>query len=230
MRNGPAIKPFQLVALSTVFVLVIATGVLVDVPSAPGSGSAKTLVYAVAASLASILAAGSAGQSLRSPAALRLAVIAATAFLIVANVDPASRPDAAAAGRLALVVFLFTVVTARATSRITTKLPGSTLIAVLVCAAWFLLPVWLAPLAVLFSDPGLVTDLIVALNPLSAFAVALDVDYLRLPWFYEHSVLGSLRYDYPAWPVYAGSFAALAGLLSLPDWRRGESRSAHTEQ
>jgi hypothetical protein len=102
MRNDRAMKPFRLVALSTVFILVAAVDIFVDLPSASGSGSAKTLVY--------------------------------------------------------------------------------------------------------------------------AFAVALDVDYLRVPWFHEHSVLGSLRYDYLAWPVYAGSLAALAALLSFTDWSNRRHR------
>jgi hypothetical protein len=80
---------------------------------------------------------------------------------------------------------------------------------------------WLSPLAILVKEPWRVSDAIVALSPLSAFAAALEFDYLRTPWFYEHSVLGSLRYEYPAWTVYAGLIAAILASLTLFSARRG---------
>ena len=53
------------------------------------------------------------------------------------------------------------------------------------------------------------TNLIVGASPLSAFAVSLDIDYLRTSWFYNHSVLGSLRYEYVSWSTYVLIFTII---------------------
>ena len=61
----------------------------------------------------------------------------------------------------------------------------------------------------MFQKP-LLTNFIVAASPISAFATALDFDILRTNWFYEHSVLGSLRYDYQPWWTYIAVLLVLA--------------------
>lgn len=71
-----------------------------------------------------------------------------------------------------------------------------------VVAALFALPVWLGPLVEAAGNPTLFSNAVVAATPLSAFAVSIDLDYLRTQWFYQHSVLGSLRYDYAPWFAY----------------------------
>ncbi len=77
-------------------------------------------------------------------------------------------------------------------------------------------PVWLGPLVEYSGNsPGL-TNTIVAINPLSLFAAALDLDVLRTSWFYEHSALGSLRYNYPSWGVTVVVLAILACLTLTP--------------
>jgi uncharacterized protein (DUF983 family) len=63
-------------------------------------------------------------------------------------------------------------------------------------------PVWLGPIAEVAGNPAGLTNLIAGISPLSAFAVALDADILRTNWFYTHSALGSLRYEYFAWSTY----------------------------
>ena len=63
-------------------------------------------------------------------------------------------------------------------------------------------PVWLGPVAEVTGNPAGLTNLIAGISPLSAFAVALDADILRTNWFYTHSALGSLRYEYFAWSTY----------------------------
>jgi hypothetical protein len=63
-------------------------------------------------------------------------------------------------------------------------------------------PVWLGPVAEVTGNPAGLTNLIASISPLSAFAVALDSDILRTNWFYTHSSLGSLRYEYFAWSTY----------------------------
>jgi hypothetical protein len=76
--------------------------------------------------------------------------------------------------------------------------------------------VWLGPVAERLAPTGALVSFLVAVSPLTYLAVLADHDYLRATWFYEHSALGSLRYDYPSVLslslVYALPFAATAAL------------------
>jgi hypothetical protein len=59
-------------------------------------------------------------------------------------------------------------------------------------------PVWLSPwLAPLGSDSPLARGVLLA-SPLVQLATAAGWDVLRSPWIYAHSVLGSLRFEYPS--------------------------------
>jgi hypothetical protein len=80
----------------------------------------------------------------------------------------------------------------------------------------FALPIWLGPIAGAAGNPMLLTNLIVAASPLSALAVALDLDVLRTNWFYQHSVLGSLRYEYFSWLGYVALLVALVIAARAP--------------
>jgi hypothetical protein len=82
------------------------------------------------------------------------------------------------------------------------------LMAVLVAA-----PIWLAPVVEATGNPAWLTNLAVAISPLSLIAVTVDVDLLRTPWFYENSAIGSLRYSYPSLPACLATLALLGGLL-----------------
>lgn len=55
---------------------------------------------------------------------------------------------------------------------------------------------WLGPLSEL-SRNETVVNAVLAVSPLTLLAVLADFDYLRTSWFYEHSVIGTLRYAYP---------------------------------
>jgi hypothetical protein len=59
------------------------------------------------------------------------------------------------------------------------------------------LPLWAAPLAVIFGARQWVIDGIVALCPASYLAGLSGIDYLRGEWLYRHTPYGSLRFDYP---------------------------------
>jgi hypothetical protein len=63
-------------------------------------------------------------------------------------------------------------------------------------------PLWLGPLALRLGTLGF-TNAVVALSPLSYLAAACEWDYLRSPWFYLHSPVGSLRFAYPAFGTAA---------------------------
>lgn len=59
-------------------------------------------------------------------------------------------------------------------------------------------PVWLSPwLGELGSDSPLARGVLLA-SPLVQLSTAAGWDVLRSPWVYSHSVLGSLRFNYPA--------------------------------
>jgi hypothetical protein len=74
-------------------------------------------------------------------------------------------------------------------------------IAITLVALFVFIPIWAAPAVELARNPIGLTNAVVAASPLTAFAVALDLDYLRTSWFYANSALGSMRYSYPAWPL-----------------------------
>jgi hypothetical protein len=96
-----------------------------------------------------------------------------------------------------------------------------------VAALWLLAaaPLWLGPLADLGAStgPGL-AEAIVTASPLVHVAVAAGQDLVRTQWFYAHTSLGALPFEYPALPVIAFGYvaaavilAAVCFLLSRPD-------------
>lgn len=76
-------------------------------------------------------------------------------------------------------------------------------------------PVWLSPMAELSGNSLWLTNTIIAVSPISAFSVALDLDIMRTSWFYEHSSIGSLRYEYPSWGSTIFALAALTTLSTV---------------
>jgi hypothetical protein len=106
---------------------------------------------------------------------------------------------------------------------------GITLATLVVIA---LSPVWLAPwLDAASRLPGVLNTL-VAMNPLTLLAGATALDYLRADWFYRHSTLGSLRYDYPELAeLILGWLGVGAGLLFAAVAKRsGKKGSEATPQ
>ena len=86
-------------------------------------------------------------------------------------------------------------------------------------------PVWLGPLAEMSGNWPWLTNAIVAISPISLFATALDLDVLRTSWFYEHSVLGSLRYAYPSWGATVAVLAILTCLTLTPKFLKRKRRA-----
>jgi len=84
-------------------------------------------------------------------------------------------------------------------------------------------PVWLGPIAEAAGNPPGLTNLIAGISPLSAFAVALDADILRTNWFYTHSALGSLRYEYFAWSTYLAVLVGLSVVILVAPGSRSHS-------
>jgi len=77
-------------------------------------------------------------------------------------------------------------------------------------------PLWLGPAAELASAgrPQAV-DAAVAVSPLTHLAVATGNDLLRNQWFYQHSNLAGLRFDYPRLAPLMTAYSLLAAVLLL---------------
>ncbi|GMQ87102.1 MAG: hypothetical protein BMS9Abin08_0300 [Gammaproteobacteria bacterium] len=73
-------------------------------------------------------------------------------------------------------------------------------------------PLWLAPLA---EQVPAMTNAVVDISPLTYLAVISDYDFLRSAWFYRHTPLGGLRYDYPAPLLFTGTYLAMTTILLL---------------
>jgi hypothetical protein len=75
-------------------------------------------------------------------------------------------------------------------------------------------PLWLGPTAELASasHPQAV-DAAVAVSPLTHLAVASGNDLLRNQWFYQHSNLAGLRFDYPRPAPLMAAYGLLAAVL-----------------
>jgi hypothetical protein len=85
----------------------------------------------------------------------------------------------------------------------------------LALAVMTLAPVWLAGLLdTLASVPGSL-DALVAANPLTALCAAAQTDFLRTDWFYRHSPLGSLRFDYPPPALMLTAYGLIAAVLAM---------------
>lgn len=74
-------------------------------------------------------------------------------------------------------------------------------------------PIWLGPLAQSLGSQSGWPAAIVVWSPASHLASAVHCDYLRVVWFYTHTPIGGLRFDYPPpWTIIA-TYSAVAGLL-----------------
>jgi hypothetical protein len=175
-------------------------------------------VTVVACALVALFAVDAVPQ--RAGATLAWAALAALTVLLLAAATGgvASNAVALAAGVFLLVAsfgFALTLVAAALRDR----LAAATLLAALGALA-VAAPIWLGPIAERFAPTGAFVDGVVAASPLSYLAVLADHDYLRATWFYEHTALGSLRYDYPAVlpqsVIYALPLVAAAALRLPP--------------
>lgn len=86
---------------------------------------------------------------------------------------------------------------------------------------------WLGPAVELFVLGNGVIDSIVASNPLSYLSVAVEYDYLRNEWFYQHTPFGSLRFNYPSYSLLTASYLGLAiAIHGLPFFIKARNSTA----
>jgi len=77
-------------------------------------------------------------------------------------------------------------------------------------------PLWLGPAAELASaSRPQAVDAAVAVSPLTHLAVASGNDLLRNQWFYQHSNLSGLRFDYPRLAPLMTAYSLLAAALLI---------------
>lgn len=83
-------------------------------------------------------------------------------------------------------------------------------------------PLWLGPVAGMLASQGF-TDLIIAVSPVGYLISLIDYDALRSAWFYTHTPLGGLRYDYPNPVIFTMIYCSWAALMlgiSCVRWHR----------
>jgi len=203
------------------FVLCVAAAIgvaryLFEIPRGPARVSLLLLLYAGAACLSSILVSSASS----GPGGNRTQVLyrsAATVVVFLAAVAADSETRATIFTLLPLSIMLFLIVTAANAALLV--LPGAIenhrLFLFVIVAALFTTPIWLGPMIVANGNSPALTNVVVAVSPLTAFAVSIDLDYLRTAWFYEFSSLGALRYTYASWLAYVVVLAlALAALAA----------------
>ena len=201
-----------------VALLLVAAALAAAMAQEPLARSAELMVQTGAATLGAWAALvteglGARGPTVRAALLWSLLAAAATAGLAIAGgFDFAAA--AVAVGAFVLVsCFGLLLVLARAGTgdAFAAGMLLVTAAALCVCA-----PLWLGPVAESFAERGALVNTIVALSPLSYLAALADFDYLRATWFYEHSALGALRYEYPSvWlqsVLYTLPLAATAAL------------------
>ncbi len=200
-----------LIAIPVATVLLV-FGFLVDLTPQPGSGEMLMVALACLSCIAALLF-----LPLRSSIRETVGHCAlATSMLAVVYIAlPGITIPAASLLRLVATNFLVSLVLLSLLRILPGEAQRARQFVVAGCIVLFAIPVWLGPVAELTGNPPLLTNFIVAASPVSAFATALDFDILRTSWFYEHSVLGSLRYDYQPWWTYIAVLLVLATITLI---------------
>jgi len=156
---------------------------------------------------------------------LAASVLAGVAAML-SGIGPASLPRAAAACAVLFLVLVVVHAVAAAVELLLqsrTKQAGSAResaawLATAALVALAAAPLWLGPAAELASAgrPQAV-NAAVAVSPLTHLAVATGNDLLRNQWFYQHSNLAGLRFDYPRLaPLMIAYCLLAAALLVVP--------------
>ena len=181
---------------------------LVSVTPGPAQPGLEAITLCLCTLLALLLLAPQ--QETRVQRPLAWAALAALLTVTLILLDPSTRLQWTALARLALTLFLL----AGTLLLLSRKVPATIVVAI--AAVLTLMPLWAAPLVEVAGNPAWLNRLVLWGSPLTALAVAIDLDYLRAEWFYAASALGSMRYAYPDWvSVILLLAAAPAGAMIL---------------
>lgn len=188
--------------LSLVVLLLLALRYVLPMNLDPARPALLAILYACGAIAAMLLF--SVATDDRSTKIIAWSALVSAVSCVVLVADPETRAFAGRAFTLVAVVFLL----GSSLCLLARRLPVEIVLSAAAIAA--LAPVWAGPLVELAGNPDWLTRVVVYVSPLTTFAVALDVDYLRTIWFYDHSAIGSMRYHYP------GLMNCIALLALLP--------------
>lgn len=150
--------------------------------------------------------------------------LAAVLLAVIATLGASDPPHIAATGVMLLLICIatlgaaswFEAFFARRGATAATASDASAWLTAALLAVLAAAPLWLGPAAELASaerPPAL--QAVVAVSPLTHVAVASGNDLLRNQWFYQHSNLAGLRFDYPRFAPVVAVYTALAFALVL---------------
>ena len=213
------------------FIIPVAISLLISrlvftVPEEPAGTELLMLVYAGTACFSALLFVPvSPLFTARSlPVLLRQCAVVVLIFTIALVIDSQTRAAIGQIVPLATMLLLLLIAILTPVFVFHARSSEVRQITFTVLAILFSAPIWLGPLTEQTgSTPGL-TNLIVSVSPLSSLAVSLDVDYLRTGWFYRHSVLGSLRYEYLSWTGYVLIYMTFISSLIIGTAKFGYDR------
>jgi hypothetical protein len=227
---GLTIASFAALALSSLLVLAS----LGAVSSADLPGSARlVLVSAVIALLSPLFWPGRAATARATAWRVVNWSLAVALLAVVASLGAGHLRHVATTGALLLLICATTLgIATRLESFLARRGAGaetargvSAWLATALLAITAATPLWLGPAAELASAgrPRAI-QAVVAVSPLVHIAVASGNDLLRNQWFYQHSNLAGLRFDYPRlapviW-MYAATSFALVFLPVIARFRR----------
>lgn len=210
MRNALLPALFRLL-LASVVIALSPTLLNVDSAQAPLIAS----VYSCAAIVALMFFAPLEHASLQK-LILWCAALAVITILIIV-VHTTTRSIAFSTPKLALAIFILAATFGIMAQRIapTILIGGFVIVA--------LTPVWAGSVLELVNNPTWANRLVINISPLSLFANALDFDYLRTDWFYEHSAVAAMRYSYPNFWYSIGVIAILPAAAILKEYVKNHS-------
>ncbi len=173
------------------FSITCLTALFAPLPSSAGTTLPKALAWSSLAAVLALVVPVAAGIAAPLPAAL-LAVlvwlISLALQLLVACVCGIARAADPTVARVAITA---------------------------VFAALSAAPLWLGHAAELLGSQSGWPSRIVALSPAAHLASAIDCDLLRTTWFYAHTPIGGLRFEYPRYSAIVLSYAAATLLLAV---------------
>ncbi len=175
----------------------------------PGSGAYALLAYAVAAWSSGYLLYPAQGLA-PLPAVMGWSLAAALGAVAYgwALAPPVPVQSLLLLGCALAVALASLLLVRRALARALPETSARAVAALLaaICAA---APVWLGPWVERADGAAWWVDPALGISPLTYFAVALDCDYLRESWFYEHTPFGAYRYAYPGFMALTLAYACL---------------------
>lgn len=202
----------QLLFTIPVLLTLLIFGSILDFPGDPAGGR---LAGVAVASMTALLVPLLAPVRADSRAILLDAAAITGVLLIVLLLLPGFEVEPGGLARLLVASLLMTIVSLCLLGHFGNFAEQARPFAVALIAALLAAPVWLAPAVESAGNPPGLTTFALAASPVTVFASAIDLDFLRTNWFYEHSALGSLRYAYPAWTTSIAALGMTAFLLVM---------------